>query len=141
MSKNTQLTNLVVSTEADAMAALFNSGFLDLLDGAQPANGDTAITTQNRLAAITFNATAFASAANGVITANPMTACSAANITGNATWGRCYKSDHTTALMDVSVDVSANTPNVVLNSIAIQANASVSVASFVHTVAKSTANV
>ena len=136
MAKNTQLTNLAVNTEANAFAALFDSGFLDLFDGVQPATGDTAITTQNMLASITFNATAFASAANGVITANPMTACSAATLTGNATWARCYESNHTTAVMDVSVG-TANT-NVVLNSIAIQANAQVSVSSFTHTVAKST---
>jgi len=140
MAKNTQLTNLAVSTEADAFSALFNTGFMDILDGAQPANGDTAITTQNVLAIIGFNSTAFAAAANGVITANPMTACSAASLTGNAKWARCYKSDHTTKLMDISVDIAGNTPNLVLNSIAIQANAQVSVSSFVHTVAKSTAN-
>jgi hypothetical protein len=139
MAKNTQLTNLAVNTEADAFSVLFNGGFLDLFDGAQPATGDTAITTQNMLASITFNATAFASAANGVITANPMTACSAATLTGNATWARCYESNHTTALMDVSVG-TANT-NVVLNSVAIQANAQVSVSSFTFTVAKSTAGV
>jgi len=140
MAKNTQLTNYSVGIEADAFAVLFNTGFMDILDGTQPATGDTAITTQNVLAAVGFNATAFAAAANGVITANPMTACSAANLTGNAKWARCYKSDHTTKLMDITVDVTGNAPNVVLNSIAIQANAQVSITSFVHTVAKSTAN-
>lgn len=138
MAKNTQLTNLVVDTQGNSMATLFNSGFMDILDGTQPATGNTAITTQNVLASIGFNATAFGSSANGVLTANPMTACSAANLTGTATWARCYQSNHTTALMDVSVG-TANV-NVVLNSANIQANAQVSVSSFTHTIAKSTAN-
>lgn len=138
MSKNTQLTNLVVDTQANSMVALFNSGFLDLYDGTQPATGNTAITTQNLLASITFNATSFGASANGVLTANPMTACSAANLTGNAAWARCFNSNHSTALMDVSVG-TANA-NVILNSVAIQANAQVSVSSMTHTVAKSTAN-
>ena len=137
MAKNTQLTNLAVQTQAAAYAALFNTGFLDLFDGVQPATGDTATSGQNKLASMTFNATAFVSVANGVMTANPMTACSSANMTGNATWARCFESDHATAIMDVSVG-TANT-NVVLNSIAIQANAQVSVSSFTHTIAKSTA--
>jgi len=136
MAKNTQLTNLAASTEADAFAALFNSGFCDLYDGTQAATGDTAVGAQNLLCTVGFNSTAFPSAANGVITANPMTACSAAAMTGNATWARCYKTDHTTKITDVSVG-TANT-NIVLNSIAIQANAQVSISSFVHTVAKST---
>jgi|GEM_PF-828121 len=138
MSKNTQLTALAVNTEANALGVLLNSGFLDLLDGAQPATGDTAISTQNKLASITFNATAFGNSVAGVITAGVMTACSAANLTGNCTWGRCYKTDHTTAVFDVSVGTTL--ANVILNSIAIQANAQVSVSSFTHTIPVSTAN-
>jgi len=138
MPKNTQLTNLVVDTQANSMATLFNSGFMDLLDGSQPATGNTAITTQNVLASVGFNATAWGASANGVLTAGVMTACSSANLSGNAAWARCYKSDHTTALMDVSVG-TANA-NIILNSVVIQAGAQVSVSSMTHTVAKSTAN-
>lgn len=137
MSKNTQLTNLAVSTEADALGALFNLGFLDLFDGVQPANGDTAITSQNMLASVQFNSTAFAAAANGILTANPMTACSAASMTGNATWARCFQADHVTPLMDVSVGTT--NANVILNSVAIQANAQVSISGFMHTISKATA--
>lgn len=46
MAKNTQLSNLAVNTEADALGALLNSGLLRIYDGTQPATADTAITTQ-----------------------------------------------------------------------------------------------
>lgn len=136
MSKNTQLANNTVNIQANDLAALLNSGFCDIFDGTQPATADTAITTQNKLASVGFNATAFGNASAGVITANPMTACTAADATGTAAWARCYKTDHNTVVMDVSVG-TANT-NIVLNAANIQANAQVSISSFVHTVQKST---
>jgi hypothetical protein len=75
MAKNTQLTNLAVNTEADALAALCNGGFMDIYDGTQPATGDTAITTQNKLASCALNATAFGAAVAGVLTANAARRC------------------------------------------------------------------
>lgn len=138
MAKNTQLANASVSAEADALGALMNSGFMDIFDGTQPATADTATSGQNLLATIGFNATAFPAANNGVLTANPMTACTAANFSNVATWARIFRTNHTTVVMDVTVG-TANT-NVILNSANIQANAQVSISSFVHTVAKATAN-
>lgn len=136
MAKNTQLTNLAVNTEADALAAQANSGILRIYDGTQPATGDTAITTQNLLAELTMNATAFGASVAGVITANAITADSSADATGTATWFRLFKSDGTTALWDGSVGTSD--ANIILNSVSISAGAAVSVSSFTHTIAKST---
>jgi hypothetical protein len=136
LAKNTQLTNLAVNTEADALAAQANSGILRIYDGTQPATGDTAITTQNLLAELTMNATAFGASVAGVITANAITADSSADATGTATWFRLFKSDGTTALWDGSVGTSD--ANIILNSVSISAGAAVSVSSFTHTIAKST---
>lgn len=134
MANNLKMSNQSVNTEANALATQFNSGYLRIYDGTQPATADTAITTQVLLAELIFNATAFGSAAAGVITANAITDDSAANATGTATWFRALKSDGTTILMDGSVGTTGSDMN--LNSTAIQINATVSITSFVHTVTK-----
>lgn len=137
MSKNTQLSNLAVNAEADALSALLNSGYLRIYTGSQPAGADTALSGQTLLAELRFNATAAPAASNGVITFNAITAATAA-ATGVATWFRCLKSDGTSAVFDGTTDVSANTPNLTLNSTSISSGANVSVSSFTHTVAKAT---
>ncbi len=134
MANNPKVTNLGVSTEADAFAALFNSGFIKIYDGTQPATADTAISTQNLLATLTFSATAFPAANNGVLTANTITGDTDADFTATATWFRCVKSDTTTKLMDGSVGTSGCDLN--LNSTAIQIHAEVDCSSFVITLSK-----
>jgi len=135
MAKNTQLTNLAVNTEADALAVLANSGWIDILDGTQAATGDTAIGSQVVLVSCQLNATAFAAASAGVLTANAMSAGTAGN-SGTATWFRLYKTDHTTALFDGSVDTA--TANLILPTTTIAAGQTVTPSSFTHTIAKST---
>jgi hypothetical protein len=138
MAKNTQLPNATVNAQADALAALLNNGYLRIYSGTQPANADTAIGAQVLLAELRFNATAAPAASAGVLTFNAITQDSSADATGTATWYRCLKSDGTTVVMDGSVDVSANTPNLVLSTVSIVAAAVVSVSSFTHTVNKAT---
>jgi len=134
MAKNTQLTNLAANTEADALATLLNSGKLRLYSGTQPATGDTALSGNTLLAELTFNATAAPAAAAGVATFNAITSDSSADATGTATFYRCFKSDGTTAVMDGNIATSA--ANLVLNSTAIQAGATVSCSSFTYTANK-----
>lgn len=134
MANNLKKTNLAVNTEADALAALFNSGYLRIYDGTQPATADTAIGAQVLLAELRWNVTAFGAAVAGVITANAITSDASANATGTATWFRALKSDGTTSIMDGSVGTASSDIN--LNSVAIQSGADVSVTSFVHTVVK-----
>ena len=134
MANNPKVTNLGVNTEGDALAALFNSGVLKIYDGTQPATADTAITTQNLLATLTFSATAFPSAVNGVLTANAITGDTDADRTGTASWFRALKSDATTKIMDGSVDTSGADLN--LNSTAIQIHAEVDCTSFTITLSK-----
>src|SRR5947208_6344158 len=110
---------------ADVIGNAADTGFLRIYDGTQPANADTAVTGQVLLAELLFGADAFAPAAAGVATANPLTADSSANATGTASWFRCLKSDGTTALFDGSVGASGADLN--LNTTAIQVGAQVSV--------------
>lgn len=101
-NKNTQMANLAVNSEADALALLLNSGFIDLYTGVQPATGDTALSGNTLLVSPVFGATAFPAAVAGVLTANAIAAASAV-ATGKATFARLFKSDHTTKVMDASV--------------------------------------
>jgi hypothetical protein len=132
MATNTHMSNASANAAANAVAALCNGGTLSIYNGTQPANGNTAVTTQTLLATLPLSATAFGAAVNGVITANAITSASAV-ATGTATWFRIFKSDGTTAVIDGNVDIAANSPNLALNSTAISAGATVQVTSFTHT--------
>ncbi len=131
MALNTTLSNAQASVAADAVCANANSGFLDIYDGTQPATADTAITTQNKLASLTFNATAFGAASNGVATANAITSDSSADFSGTATWFRCFKSNHTSVLFDGSVGTSGANLNLLTTTIV--ATQAVSVTAFTYT--------
>lgn len=92
---NSKATNLVANTAIDAISVLANSGYLDIYSASQPANADTAVTSQVCLASLRFSSTAFGAGLAGVATANAITADSDADATGTAVWFRVYKSDHT----------------------------------------------
>jgi hypothetical protein len=126
MAKNTQVANATANAEGDALSALLNGGLLRIYTGAQPTNADT------------FNATAAPASAAGVITFNAI-ASGVAVATGTAAWYRCVRSDGTTVVMDGTVDITANTPNLVLSTTAIALGGTVAVTSFVHSVLKASA--
>ena len=132
MALNTQMSYAAVNAEADALSDLLDNGYLRIYDGSQPANADTAISTQVLLAELRFNATAAPAASNGVLTFNAITADSSANNTGTATWFRALKSDGTSVVMDGSVGTSG--ANLNLTSVAITSGSSVSVTSMTHTI-------
>jgi hypothetical protein len=134
MALNTQLSNLAVNTEGDALSVLFNNGYLRVYDGSQPSSADTAITTQNMLVELTFNSPAFGAASGGILTANAINSAVAV-YTGTATWFRAFKSDGTSAIVDGSVDTAS--ANLVLGTTSITVGLTVSVTSFTHTIAKS----
>lgn len=134
MAVNLKMADAAVNAEADALAALLNSGYLRVYDGSQPATADTAISGQVLLAELRFNATAFGASVAGVITANAITDDTDANATGTAAWFRCLKSDGTTPVLDGNVGTSAT--NFIISTTSIVQHATVSVSSFVHTVTK-----
>lgn len=137
MALNPQLTNASASAAADAVVDRIDAGAaagkLRIYDGAQPATADTAIGAQVKLAELTFSDPAFGNAANGVATANAITADSAADATGTAAWFRVVDSDGNT-VYDGTVGTSGADLN--LNTTSIVANAEVAVSSLTYTQSK-----
>lgn len=126
--------NLALNAVYDTL----NSGSLRICSLTQPTDADTALGSQASLADLTFGATAFAAAASASKSANAITQDSAANATATATWATLQASGvafsgSNARVMDMSASVSANTPNIVLNSDAIVVNAAVSCSSLVMT--------
>lgn len=135
MAKNTQISDTMINAEATAAAALFNSGYLRIYTGTQPANANTALSGNTLLATLRFNATAFTNA-NGVLTANAITSDTNAAATGTAAFFRAFESDGTTVLMDGSVGTSGANMNIAATTI--NAGQTVSCSSFVHTLNEAT---
>jgi len=100
-----------------------NSGFLDIYDGAQPTDPDTALGAQVKLAHLPLAATAFAAASGGSKVAGTITSA-AALATGTAAWYSVTKSDGT-RVHENTIGTSGASIN--LNSVAIQVSATVGV--------------
>jgi hypothetical protein len=130
MAGNTQLSNTAANAAVNALCALANGGMINIYNGSQPANANTAVTTQTLLASLALSATAFGTAAAGVATANAITSAAAA-ATGTATWFRIFKSDGVTVVFDGNVSTSG--ANLNMNSTAIQSGATVAISSLTYT--------
>ena len=139
MPKNTQLSNAAVSAQADALARQLDGGRLRIYSGAQPATADTAVTSQVLLAELEFGAPSAPAAVNGLLTFNAIASDSAANATGTATWFRALRADGTTPVLDGTVGIAGSNSNLEMPTTSIVANARISVTSFTHSVAKSSA--
>jgi hypothetical protein len=111
----------------DAGAASPSAGKIQIYDGSQPANANTAVSGQNLLAELAFSTTAFGSAANGVATANTIADDTAADATGTASWARILDSDDT-VIFDCDVGTSGATIN--LNTVSLVQNGAVEITSF-----------
>lgn len=96
-----------------------------LFTGTQPANANTAITSQVLLVSMVI-AGVFGTDTNGTLTLGAVTAGIAAN-TGTAAWFRIYKSDNSTVVMDGSVGLTGADLN--LNSVSITALQTVGITS------------
>ncbi len=107
------------------------SGRLRIYDGTKPTNADTALGAQVKLADLALSATAFAAASSRSITANAITTDTAA-VAGTASWAT-FTTSGGTRVMDVTAGVTADSPDLVLDSKIIQTNADVAVTSCVLT--------
>lgn len=130
MANAPHMSNSAASAAADAVTALLNNGYLRVYDGSQPANANTAITTQNKLAELRWNATAFAASSNGVASANAITS-DTNTVAGTASWFRALKSDGTTVVFDGSVGTSGCDLN--LNTTSIASGGTLAVSAFTYT--------
>ena len=123
MALNPKLSASGRNAALNAALDVLNGGSLRVYDGTQPADPDTAITSQVLLATLPLNATAFAAASAGSKTANSITSATAV-ATGTATWYRFVTSGGT-AVFDGSVGTA--TSNLIFGSVAFSAGATVSV--------------
>lgn len=116
-TKQPKLSNSSASVASASVCTLANSGFLDIYNGTKPLTADTAITTQVKLAGLTFAATACSGTVNGVSTFNAIGSDASADATGTPTWFRAYRADHVTVVFDGSVcnsgcDINLSAPTI-----------------------------
>jgi hypothetical protein len=134
MTKNSIMSEQVVSLQAAIISDFLTDGFLDIFDGPQPENAESELTTQVLLGGVRF--TTFTTPSKGVIYAKDVTDGIVIE-SGRASWARCFKKDHRTVVMDVSVGESADA-NVILASTLFERGAIMEVIAFEHTVPTTT---
>ena len=110
------------------------SCLIDIYSGSQPANPDTAVTAQVKLATLTGNATFAAAAATGVLTLNAIgngTGTAGAGAGTVATWFRLSNATGPVAHIDGTVGISTSDLNI--NNTNIATGQTVSVTSWTFT--------
>lgn len=135
------LTNAVVLAMLDTLDDQANAGtaaVINIYDGSVPADADASIGASTLLAQLTMSATAFGAAAdaapNGTLTAAAITADSSANATGTATYFRVLTQNAGTTICQGTVGTA--TADLILNTVSITSGSTVSITSFVITMAE-----
>lgn len=93
-----------------------SNALINIYNGTQPANANTAISTQTLLVSLPISGS-FGTDSNGTITLSSVTSANA-TATGTAEFFRIFKSDGTTVVMDGSVGTSGADMNLDNTSIA-----------------------
>lgn len=105
MASNLKYSNGTRDAQQQGLITYAGSGsIIHLYDGTQPANANTAVSTQVLLVSLTI-AGGFGTDSNGTITLGSVTN-GTAGASGTSTWFRITKSDNTTIVMDGSVGTS-----------------------------------
>jgi hypothetical protein len=105
MASNLKYSNGTRDAQQTGLITYAGSGsIIRLYDGTQPANANTAISTQVLLVSLTISG-AFGTDSNGTITLGTVTNGTAV-ASSTATFFRIFKSDGTTVVMDGSVGTS-----------------------------------
>lgn len=89
------------------------------------------------LAELRFATTSAPAASGGVLTFNSIASVAAA-AGGTAAWFRALESDGTSVVLDGTVDVSANTPNMTVGTTTVVSGNLFVITGFTHTVAEAT---
>lgn len=133
MASNLKMSDGLRDAMMDAIETFAGaSALLNIYDGTQPTDGDTALGAQVLLAQLVLNANFGGASSNGVITLNAIADDVSANATGTATWFRILKSDATTKVMDGSVGTSGADLNLSTTSIVAGGLVSVTSATLTH---------
>ena len=133
MAADPRLTNAAASAAADAVVDRIDTGgagTIKIYTGTIPTDADTAVGAQTLLATLTFSATAFGAAANGVATAAAITSDTSADATGTAAWARIASGAGTTQL-DVTVGTTGEDIN--FNTVSFVTGATVAITALTYT--------
>ena len=133
MAADPRLTNAAASAAADAVVDRIDAGgagTIKIYTGTIPTDADTALGAQVLLATLTFSATAFGAAANGVATASAITSDTSADATGTAAWARIASGAGTTQ-MDVTVGTTGEDIN--FNTVSFVSGATVAITALTYT--------
>jgi hypothetical protein len=135
MAKVPRFSYYAANAAADGAAAKCNSGLLKIYTGRQPNSVNSAAwATHKLLATLTLNAAAFAASSAGVITAAAITADSAADTAGTASWFRILMAAGNTAMFDGNVGKTAADFNMALSSVTVAAGANVALSALTITI-------
>jgi hypothetical protein len=117
MPSNLKYSNGTRNAQQQGLITYAGTGsIIRLYDGTQPANANTAISTQTLLVSLTI-AGGFGTDSNGTITLGAVTS-GTAGASGTAAFFRIVKSDGTTVVMDGSVGTSGSDLNLNTTTIA-----------------------
>ena len=133
MAADPRLTNAAASAAADAVVDRIDTGgagTIKIYTGTIPTDADTAVGAQVLLATLTFSATAFGAASNGVATASAITSDTSADATGTAAWARIASGAGTTQL-DVTVGTTGEDIN--FNTVSFVTGATVAITALTYT--------
>ena len=130
MANDFDITNAAANAAANAVTALVNGGSLRIYSGTKPATPDDALSGNTLLAQLSFGATAFGSAANGVSTANAIASDTSADATGTASFFRAHNSSGTAVFQGTCGTSNAD---LVLSSTSISSGGTVEVTSLTYT--------
>ena len=124
MASNLKYSNGTRDAQQQGLITYAGSGCLiKLYQGTQPANANTAITTQTLLVSLTISGS-FGTDSNGTLTLGSVTN-GTASASGTADFFRIFKSDDSTVVMDGSVGTSGADLN--LNTTTISSGQTVSI--------------
>lgn len=122
------LANTMLETIDDGVDGGVSAGTIKIYDGTQPANADTAITTQTLLATLTFSDPSKSTVASRVLTFDAITDESSATA-GTASWARIADSSGNTQF-DCDVTATGGGGTIELNTTTIASGSTVSITSF-----------
>ena len=126
MASNLNYSNGTRNAQQQGLITFAGSGsIIRIYQGTQPANANTAISSQTLLVSLTIVGS-FGTDANGTITIGAVTSAQAV-ATGTAEFFRIVKSDGTTVVMDGSVGTSD--ADMILNTTAIANTQTVTISS------------
>jgi hypothetical protein len=126
MPSNLKYSNGTRNAQQQGLITYAGSGAkINIYDGTQPTNANTAVSTQTLLATLTITGS-FGTDSNGTLTLGSVTNATAV-ASGTASWFRITQSNGTTVVMDGSVGTS--NADMVLDSTNITAGQTVSITS------------